>query len=127
MKLFPQVLSLVALVAWTSVGCSKVDRYEVDVSTNPAKAAAAIEKTYANGTPAMKAAAAELASALKKKDYEKATVSLLTLRSLPENSDQQMLFLRGVMASLQLAIADAIDKGDPSAVNAREIIKGSRF
>jgi len=128
------LLFLVALTAAT--GCKKAQPTETapvpeNASTAPAPNANPTQP--ANQAPAQAPAVptvdttkafADMNTALKAKDYQKAADTLLVLQRKPL-TDQQAIAVHGRMVQLQGAVASGVASGDPNAKAAADRLRAS--
>lgn len=66
---------------------------------------------------------ADINSALKAKDYQKATDTLLAIQRMPHLTEQQSLAAHGQMVELQKAVATGLASGDPNAKAAADRLR----
>ena len=98
----------------------------------PAASAPATETTQTAAAPAPAAVTptvapdtglAQARSALKTRDYETATDTLLALQQSKHLTDQQAADVAGQMRQLQSALVNAVSSGDPKAKAAAEKLR----
>lgn len=65
----------------------------------------------------------DINSALKAKDYQKATDNLLAIQRMPHLTEQQSLAVHGQMVELQKAVASGLASGDPNAKAAADRLR----
>jgi 3-oxoacyl-ACP reductase-like protein len=68
---------------------------------------------------------ADVNSALKARDYKKATDTLLAVQRMPQLTEQQSQALHGQMVQLQGAVAAGVASGDPNAKAAADRLRAS--
>ena len=121
------------LAAATIGGCTKKEPASSQTSTTADNnAAAPPDASAANSSqPAVQAAPVDTSkvfteadAALKAKDYQKATETLLALQQR-QLTEQQAQAVRGQMVQLQGALASAVANGDPNAKAAAERLRAS--
>jgi hypothetical protein len=66
---------------------------------------------------------ADVNSALKARDYQKATDTLLAIQRTPQLTEQQSLAIHGQMVQLQGAVAAGVASGDPNAKAAADRLR----
>jgi 3-oxoacyl-ACP reductase-like protein len=66
---------------------------------------------------------ADVNSALKARDYQKATDTLLAVQRMPHLTEQQSLAAHGQMVELQKAVAAGLASGDPNAKAAADRLR----
>jgi hypothetical protein len=129
------LLFVVALTAAT--GCKKAQPTEPAPAPENASTAPATPNANpnqpANQAPAQAPAVptvdttkafADMNTALKAKDYQKATDTLLVLQRKPL-TDQQAIAVHGQMVQLQGAVAAGVASGDPNAKAAADRLRAS--
>jgi hypothetical protein len=124
------LLSLLALTA--AIGCKKAAPTEsAPAPENASSPAPAPNGQPANQAPAQAQAAptvdttrafADMNTALKAKDYQKAADTLLFLQRKPL-TDQQAIAVHGQMVQLQGAVAAGVASGDPNAKAAADKLR----
>lgn len=115
-------------MAWLTVclgvtGCSKSEETDVGMPKNPTEAASQLESAFGQASEAARTAAAAAAAALRQKDYEKAVVSLQTVRSTENVTLDQGLAVHGTIVALEAELVSAVQSGDPKAKQAYELLK----
>jgi len=96
--------------------------------TTPAtgnSSAPANQPAQAQAAPTIDAtkAFADVNTALKARDYQKATETLLALQRQKQLTDQQSMAVRGQMVQLQSAVAAGVASGDPNAKAAADRLR----
>jgi hypothetical protein len=130
------LLFVVALTAAT--GCKKAQPTETAPAPENASTAPATPNANpnqpANQVPAQAPAAptvdttkafADMNTALKARDYKKATDTLLAVQRTPQLTEQQSQALHGQMVQLQGAVAAGVASGDPNAKAAADRLRAS--
>ncbi len=116
--------ALCALALLTGCGESK-DADPVKTQT-PAQAGSQLEQAFQNANGAGKDSAKAAAEAMRQGEYEKAVVSLHTAKSAPNVSLEQGMAIQSSMISLEQNLIKAIERGDPNAQRAYDLLKRSK-
>ncbi len=111
------ILTLVALL-----GC-KPSAGETGLARSPKEAASQIEQAFASADPSVKQAADAAADALRRGEFEKAVVSLTTVKTAPEVTLDQGLAVHSSTVALEAHLASAVAAGDENARRAYELLK----
>lgn len=129
---------LLCLVALTvAIGCKKAQPTETapapENASTPAPATASGNSLQPANQAASQAPAAptidatkafaDVNTALKARDYQKATETLLALQRQKQLTDQQSMAVRGQMVQLQSAVAAGVASGDPNAKAAADRLR----
>jgi len=125
-----KTILLLLLSFAVATGCKKSPPTETAPQDGPAASTTPSAPTNQPAAPAPAAttvdttkAFADANSALKVKDYQKATETLLMLQRQPQLTDQQSMALRGQMVQLQSAVAAGVAKGDANAKAAADQLR----
>jgi len=122
---FNRFLSLVLLLG--VVGCSKSDAdSSAKAVTSPKEAAEQVERAFQKATPEVKKTAEVASEAIRNNEYEKAVVSLVTIRSTPGITMDQGLAIHNAMVGLESKLINAIEAGDQNAKQAYEALKRAK-
>jgi hypothetical protein len=130
---FTTAVLLLAVAVIT--GCKKAQPSQTatspdnGASTAPAAAPASAPANQAGAAAAptidTTRALADVNTALKAKDYEKATENLLALQRQKQLTEQQAMAVRGQMVQLQSAVSAGLSKGDPNAKAAADRLRAA--
>jgi len=121
MTVFLGTAGLTVCLAW--MGCSKGEEADVGMPKNSTEAASQLESAFGQASEASRAAAIAAAEAMRQKDYEKAVVSLQTVRSTENVTLDQGLAVHGTIVALEAELVSAVQSGDPKAKQAYELLK----
>lgn len=115
------VLSVIALL--TGCGKSQEDSVGGALPRNPKEAASQIEQAFTQAPAEIKQAAGVASTALRGGDYEKAVVSLMTVRSSDKLTLEQGLAVHRSMVAMEGRLIRAIEAGDKNAERAYQLLK----
>ena len=107
-------------------GCSKSREEIIPTAKTPEQAASGLDKTFAGAPPAVKENVTAVSEALRKRDYEKAVVTLHSVQQAPGITLQQGMAIHDSSVLLERELINAIERGDPRAKAAYELLKRSR-
>jgi len=113
-------------VSLIGAGCGKSSEDGLPVASTPDQAASGLEHTFAEAPPAVRADAMAVSEALRKREYEKAVVSLHSVQKAPGISLQQGVAVHNSSILLESELIKAIERGDPRAKAAYELLKRTR-
>jgi hypothetical protein len=116
----------VLLVCALLVGCGPRDGEEVKTASTPAEAASQIERAFANAPEETRRAADMAAEALRRGEFEKAVVSLTTVRAATNVTFEQGLAIHGSTLQLEARLAAEIATGSESAQRAYGLLKAMK-
>jgi outer membrane PBP1 activator LpoA protein len=118
------VSAAVLLVLCVSAGCRKPDKDAVLAAPrSPREAASQIEQAFVQAQPELKQNATVASTALRSGDYEKAVVSLMTVRSSEKLTPEQGLAVHHSMVAMEGRLIRAIEAGDENAKRAYQLLK----
>ena len=107
-------------------GCSKSKEDVLPTAKTPEQAASGLEQTFAGAPPAVQQDIASVSEALRKRDYEKAIVTLHTVQQAPGITLQQGMAVHNSSLLLERELINGIERGDPRAKAAYELLKKSK-
>lgn len=107
-------------------GCGKSGDDSAPKVETPAQAGAQLDQAFQNANGALKDSAAAAAEAMRKGEYEKAVVSLHTAQQAPNITLNQGMAIHSSMLTLERDLINAIERGDPNAKKAYELLKRSK-
>lgn len=110
-------LVLAAGLFWGA--CSSDD----GVADNPEEAAEQIDQAFANTEGLTHAAAVAASEAMRKGEYEKAVVSLQTVKASTNITLDQGLAIYSSAVALEAQLISRVEAGDPNAIRAYELLK----
>ncbi len=116
----------VLLVSALLVGCGSRDGEEVKTASTPAEAASQIERAFANAPEETRRAADMAAEALRRGEFEKAVVSLTTVRAATNVTFEQGLAIHGSTLQLEARLAAEMASGSESAQRAYALLKAMK-
>jgi lipopolysaccharide biosynthesis regulator YciM len=117
------VLLISAGTALWVAGCSRSEDDGLAVATTPQAAASQLETAFETAPEATRAAAIAAAAALRRKDYEKAIVSLEAARAGGEVTMQQGVAVHSSVVALEAELIAAAQNGDVKAQQAYRLLK----
>jgi len=82
-----------------------------------------LETAFQEAPEAARVAASSAAEAMRQKDYEKAVVSLQTVRATENVTLEQGLAVHATILSMEGELVSAAQAGDPKAKQAYELLK----
>lgn len=88
-----------------------------------AEAASELETVFDDADASTKQNAKVAMEALKSKKYEKATVSLISIRNQDNLTFEQGMTVRNSLVTLQRDLIDAAEDGDPQAIKAIRLLQ----
>jgi len=127
-QLLRHTLLLVTVLAVITTGCKKTET-DTDPGTGIAKpkaAASHLEQAFADADAESKQAAAMAAEALRSADFEKAVVSMDTLKSRQNLTLPQGKAVHEAAMALETSLITAMDSGDAKAKQAFQLLKQRR-
>lgn len=104
-------------------GCGKSGSDAPAIAKSPKEAATQLEQAFQGADPALQDNVAVVAEALRRKEYERAVVSLETVRARENVSLQQGLAVHSSMVVLESELIAAMQAGDPDARRAYALLK----
>lgn len=123
----PLTFTLSAALLLCLDGCRKSDEdrtYKTVLA--PKQAAAELEQAFADAAPELKQSARVASQALRNGTYEKAVVSLQSLRNSEGLTLQQGLTVQSSLVALETKLISAIESGDPEAKQAYDLLRQLR-
>jgi hypothetical protein len=118
----PPVLSLCALLL---SGCGSKDE-ALPVVKTPEQAASQIDQAFANANGVARDVAAAASDAMRKGDFEKAIVSLQTVKASPDVTLDQGLAIHSTTIMLEERLISAMGSGDKNAERAYQLLKAMK-
>ncbi len=122
MKLSP---GLILAAAVALIGCKRADN-DVKMAATPKEAASQIEQAFQNANPEVRSAADAAAEAMRNGEFEKAVVSLTTVKSAPSVTLDQGLAVHSSTVALEARLVSAMASGDENARRAYELLKAMK-
>jgi uncharacterized protein YicC (UPF0701 family) len=117
-------LGLAAALLLPGLGCRKSSTEpDLKAPRSTKEAAAQLEATFANEDAETKAQASQAAAALRQGQYEKAILTLQTMRARQGASLKQGLAVHNSLVSLEVAIVEAMDAGNQDAKRAYQLLR----
>ncbi len=105
-------------------GCRNSDRDSgAMTASTPKEAASQLEQAFTAANPEVKKNAETASTALRNGDYEKAVVSLQTIRSGKGITLEQGIAIHTSIVMLETKLINAMETGDESAKRAYELLK----
>jgi lipopolysaccharide biosynthesis regulator YciM len=108
---------------WITGGCSRSSDEDALSAKSPTQAAGVLETAFKEAPEAARIAASTAAEAMREKDYEKAVVSLQTVRATENVTLEQGLAVHATILSMEGELVSAAQAGDPKAKQAYELLK----
>lgn len=115
------IVSLTCL-AW---GCGSQDEV-LPVAKTPEQAASQIEQAFSGAKGPARDVAAAASDAMRKGDFEKAIVSLQTVRATPDVTVDQGMAIHSTTIMLEERLVSAIESGDKNAERAYQLLKAMK-
>ena len=113
-----------ALFCLLAVSCKKPAADEGRIpAKSPAQAASSLDESFATASPAVKQDVQVVSDALRKREFEKAVVSLQVVQQAPNITLQQGLAIHNSSILLEKELINAIERGDPRAKQAYNLLK----
>ncbi|MBI2948414.1 MAG: hypothetical protein HYY23_12285 [Verrucomicrobia bacterium] len=106
-------------------GCSKSGD-AVPAANTPEQAAASLDQTFAGAPPAVRDNVAAASDALRRRDYEKAVVTLHQAQKAEGVTLQQGIAIHNSSVLLEGELIKGIERGDPRAKAAYELLRRSK-
>lgn len=119
MRLLLVFLSLIGLLT----GCSQSSEDGEVVVKTPEQAASALEQTFSSAPVEVQQNIATVSDALRKREYEKAIVSLFTVQQSPAITLQQGMAVHNSAVMLEHELINAMERGDERAAQAYQLLK----
>lgn len=114
---------LTGVAAVTLFGCGmSEDERLARAPKNISEAASELEQVFADADSATKKNASVATQALRDGKYDKAVVSIMSIRNQDNLSFKQGMILRNSMVTLQQDLISAVEDGDPHAIKAMELL-----
>jgi hypothetical protein len=115
----------IVLLCLLFVGCSKSDDGRLSAKT-PEQAASALDQSFAAADAGVKQNVSAVSEALRKREFEKAVVSLGTVQQAPNITLDQGMAIQNSSILLERELINAIERGDPKAQQAYDLLKRMR-
>ena len=116
----------VLLVCGWLLGCGSREGEDLKTATTPAEAASQIERAFAHAPEETRRAADMAAEALRRGEFEKAVVSLTTVRAATNVTFEQGLAIHGSTLQLEARLAAEMATGSESAQRAYGLLKAMK-
>jgi outer membrane murein-binding lipoprotein Lpp len=104
-------------------GCGGSNETDSPLAESPEQAASQIEQAFSDADNATRQVAAAASEALRKGEYEKAIVSLETVRDAPDVTPDQGLAIYNSTVALEQRLISAMEAGDKNAERAYQMLK----
>ena len=114
------------VAAMTLAGCGAREEPDLKTSATPAEAASQIERAFAGAPEATRHAAEVAAEALRRGEYEKAVVSLTTVRAATNATLEQGMAVHQSTVQLEARLAAEIAAGNEAATRAYGLLKAMK-
>jgi hypothetical protein len=124
MKTSDTTVMLVMALLWA--GCGAREEADLKTATTPAEAASQIERAFAGAPEETRHAASVAAEALRRGEYEKAVVSLTTVRSATNVTLDQGMAVHNSTLQLEARLAAEIAAGNEAATRAYGLLKAMK-
>jgi hypothetical protein len=105
-------------------GCSKSG--DVPRANTPEQAAAGLDQTFATAPPEVRNHVSAASEALRKRDYEKAVVTLHQAQKTEGITLQQGIAIHNSSVLLEAELIKAMENGDPRAKATYELLRRSK-
>jgi len=124
MKTSDTTVMLVMALLWA--GCGAREEADLKTAATPAEAASQIERAFAGAPEETRHAASVAAEALRRGEYEKAVVSLTTVRSATNVTLDQGMAVHNSTLQLEVRLAAEIAAGNEAATRAYGLLKAMK-
>ncbi len=124
MKTSDTTVMLVMALLWA--GCGAREEADLKTAATPAEAASQIERAFAGAPEETRHAASVAAEALRRGEYEKAVVSLTTVRSATNVTLDQGMAVHNSTLQLEARLAAEIAAGNEAATRAYGLLKAMK-
>ncbi len=114
------------LAAMTLAGCGAREEPDLRTATTPAEAASQMERAFAGAPEDTRHAAGVAAEALRRGEYEKAVVSLTTVRAATNATLEQGMAVHQSTVQLEARLAAEIAAGNEAATRAYGLLKAMK-
>lgn len=111
------------VVGLVGAGCGKSEDADAAVARTPREAAGQLESAFSQAPEVSRTAAISAAQAMRDKEYEKAVVSLQTVKATEGITLEQGMAVHGSIVNLEAELISAANSGDPKAKQAYELLK----
>lgn len=109
-----------------STGCGSNEGQEPKLASTPAEAAGQMKRAFAGVSAETRHAAEVAAEALRRGEYEKAVVSLTTVRAATNSTLEQGLAVHSSTLQLEARLAAEIAAGNETAQRAYALLKAMK-
>lgn len=99
---------------------------EAGLAKTPEQAASQIEQAFSSAKDSTKGVAAAASEAMRKGDFEKAIVSLETVKASPDVTVEQGMAVHSTTLVLEQQLISAIEAGDKNAERAYQLLKAMK-
>jgi hypothetical protein len=124
MKTKPAIgMTLLCLII---AGCGKSGDDGHLSAKSPEQAAAVLDQSFATADAGTKQNVNAVSEALRKREFEKAVVSLGTVQQAPNITIDQGMAIQNSSILLERELINAIERGDPKAQQAYDLLKRMR-
>lgn len=114
------------LVGGALMGCGARNDGDLKTATTPAEAASQMERAFAGAPEETRRAAGMAAEALRRGEYEKAVVSLTTVRAATNVNLDQGMAVHSTTVQLEARLAAEIAAGSEAATRAYGLLKAMK-
>jgi hypothetical protein len=106
-----------------ALGLCACGKNESSSTPTPQQAVARVQEAYAGADPATKQVIASMSEAVDKGEYDRAVISLTTLRSAPATTPEQQGAVIQSAQAIEAKLLRAIEAGDKNAERAYQLMK----
>ncbi len=124
MKISDKTVMLAMALLWA--GCGAREEADLKTASTPAEAASQIERAFAGAPEETRHAAGVAAEALRRGEYEKAVVSLTTVRAATNVTLDQGMAVHNSTLQLEARLAAEIAAGNEAATRAYGLLKAMK-
>jgi uncharacterized lipoprotein YajG len=107
-------------------GCSKSNEADGFSAKSPEQAASALDQAFTAASAPVKQDVSAVSDALRKRDYEKAIVSLHAVQQAPGITLEQGMAIKSSSVLLERDLISAMERGDKNAEKAYQLLKRTR-
>ncbi len=116
---------LILGLALAMTGCNRSGD-DLKMAETPKEAASQIEQAFRSASPEVRSAADAAAEAMRNGEFEKAVVSLTTVKAAPNVTLDQGLAVHSSTVALEARLVSAMASGDENARRAYELLKAMK-
>ncbi|MBM3835665.1 MAG: hypothetical protein FJ403_20825 [Verrucomicrobia bacterium] len=119
------LLSLL-IVCSLFIGCGNSNDDGRLTAKSTEQAASVLDQSFANADTAMKQNVSAVSEALRKREYEKAVISLQAVQQAPNITIDQGMAIQNSSILLERELVNAIERGDKNAERVYQLLKQMR-